>query len=189
MEPGSGMKKIDSLSVKWLKRASARTSENAPERAPALATRPRIALPSLVWLLLAVASFVAAVGVWQSQRLERMRPPAVVVPPLSPPPATSTAPGANGGGAGGEPAAGGAARALAAPVPPAGASPAVAAAQAAAESAASPPLRQIDPQAGRQVLRCVSKGRVTYRDLNAGCPDGASERVTVFPTEGVGKPQ
>ena len=59
---------------------------------------------------------------------------------------------------------------------------------ATADSAA-PPVRQIDPTAGRQVLRCVSKGRVTYRDLNAGCPDGASEKITVFPTEGVGKPQ
>ncbi len=133
-------------------------------------TSPRFVLPSLVWLLLAVASFVAAFGVWQNQRLERMRPPAIVVPA-----APAGTPNADGGVA------------PAAPPPqaPAGAAPGVAAAQDPASAA----VRQLDPQAGRQVLRCVSKGRVTYRDLNAGCPEGSAERVTVFPTEGVGKPR
>ncbi len=134
----------------------------------------RIALPSLVWLLLAVASFVAAFSAWQSQRLDRMRPPPSVAP----------APGTSDG--------------VEAPVPaqttsqvPAGAVPGGApeASLAGVEEAGSAPLRQLDPQAGRQVLRCISKGRVTYRDLNAGCPEGSAERVTVFPTEGVGKPQ
>ena len=44
------------------------------------------------------------------------------------------------------------------------------------------------PKAGRQVLRCTDKGRVTYVDLNASCLEGPGERVTVFPTEGVEKP-
>ena len=44
------------------------------------------------------------------------------------------------------------------------------------------------PKAGRQVLRCTSQGRITYLDLNASCPEGPGERVTVFPTEGVEKP-
>jgi len=44
------------------------------------------------------------------------------------------------------------------------------------------------PKAGRQVLRCSDKGRITYIDLNASCPDGPGQRVTVFPTEGVEKP-
>ncbi len=137
--------------------------------------KARIAVPSLVWLLLAVASFVAAFGAWQSQRLDRMRPPPSVAPaavtsngaePPAPAQPTSQAPaGAAPGGAPG------------------------AASLAGVEEAGSAPLRQLDPQAGRQVLRCISKGRVTYRDLNAGCPEGAAERVTVFPTEGVGKPQ
>ena len=151
---------------------------------------PRIVLPSLVWLLLAVASFVAAVGVWQSQRLDRLRPPAIGTPL----PAANTASGADRANrdertdASGAPAAPGTVRALSAPVPTGGTG-VVAADAAAAEDSASAPLRQLDPQAGRQVLRCISKGRVTYRDLNAGCPDGSAERVTVFPTEGVGKPQ
>ena len=44
------------------------------------------------------------------------------------------------------------------------------------------------PKAGRQVLRCTDKGRITYLDLNASCLEGPGERVTVFPTEGVEKP-
>jgi hypothetical protein len=44
------------------------------------------------------------------------------------------------------------------------------------------------PKAGRQVLRCTAQGRITYLDLNASCPEGPGERVTVFPTEGVEKP-
>jgi hypothetical protein len=135
--------------------------------------RPRVVLPSLAWLLLAVASFVAAFAVWQSQRLERMRPPAIVAP--------APASGAPGAGVASGPAT------VVAPavVPAAGTAPTL----ATADDPASAPLRQLDPQAGRQVLRCVSRGRVTYRDLNAGCPEGSAERVTVFPTEGVGKPQ
>ena len=144
--------------------------------------RLRIVLPSLVWLLMAVASFVAAVGVWQSQRLERLRPPAIVAPPLAPGGTGATS--ATGGAA-----AGATADAIAGTTAKPPASAPVGPALAAAEDPASAPLRQLDPQAGRLVLRCVTKGRVTYRDLNAGCPDGAAERVTVFPTEGVGKPQ
>jgi hypothetical protein len=45
------------------------------------------------------------------------------------------------------------------------------------------------PKAGRQVLRCTDKGRVTYVDLNTRCLEGPGERVTVFPTEGVEKPR
>ena len=52
------------------------------------------------------------------------------------------------------------------------------------EVAASEPA----PKAGRQVLRCTDKGRITYIDLNASCLAGPGERVTVFPTEGVEKP-
>jgi hypothetical protein len=136
--------------------------------------RPHIVLPSLVWLLVAIASFVAAFGVWQNQRLERLRPPAIVAPPPGVP---TPAPGATAAA----PAVPGAPLAP----PPVGTAPAL----AATEDTASAPLRQLDPQAGRQVLRCVSRGRVTYRDLNAGCPEGSAERVTVFPTEGVGRPQ
>jgi len=131
---------------------------------------PRFVLPSLVWLLLAIASFVAAFGVWQNQRLERLRPPPIVAPPATDPPGASPP---------------------SVPAPPVSQAPPAGGPVAvdSAEGPASAPLRQLDPQAGRQVLRCVSRGRVTYRDLNAGCPDGASERVTVFPTEGVGRPQ
>jgi hypothetical protein len=132
--------------------------------------RPRVVLPSLVWLLLAIASFVAAFGVWQNQRLERLRPPPIVAPPAT------------------EPAGGNPSVAPTTPVtqtPPAAPVPAL----ATSEDPASAPMRQLEPQAGRQVLRCVTKGRVTYRDLNAGCPEGAAERVTVFPTEGVGRPR
>ena len=130
---------------------------------------PNITLPPVVWLLLAVVSFVAAFGVWQNQRLERLRPPAVAAP--VPNAGVSSGPG------------------TLAPTTPTAAPGSDAASGAAAADAASAPVRQPDPQAGRQVLRCVSKGRVTCRDLNAGCPEGSSERVTVFPTEGVGKPQ
>jgi hypothetical protein len=45
------------------------------------------------------------------------------------------------------------------------------------------------PKAGRQVLRCVVKGHYAYLDLNASCPEGPGERVTVFPTEGVEPPR
>ena len=45
------------------------------------------------------------------------------------------------------------------------------------------------PLAGRQVMRCLDKGRITYVDLNAPCADGPGERVTVFPTAGVEKPR
>ena len=129
--------------------------------------KPRIELPPLFWLALAIASFAAALVVWQDQRIDRLRPPPIGTPaPLATP-------------LPGEPSV--------APAPTAGPAP-PAPAPASADSAAAP-VRQIDPTAGRQVLRCVSKGRVTYRDLNAGCPDGASEKITVFPTEGVGKPQ
>jgi len=51
------------------------------------------------------------------------------------------------------------------------------------------PSRPSPPLAGRQVLRCVAKGQITYKDLNAGCPQGAGETVTVFPTEGVQAPK
>ena len=44
------------------------------------------------------------------------------------------------------------------------------------------------PKAGHRVLRCTTQGRITYLDLNASCPEGPGERVTVFPTEGVEKP-
>ena len=41
------------------------------------------------------------------------------------------------------------------------------------------------PQAGRQVLRCLTRGRITYTELTGLCPEGIGERVTVFPTQGV----
>ena len=53
------------------------------------------------------------------------------------------------------------------------------------EPAASKPV----PKAGKQVLRCMVKGRAVYMDLNAVCAEGEGERVTVFPTEGVGQPR
>ena len=54
----------------------------------------------------------------------------------------------------------------------------------AADDPAEPP-----PKAGRQVLRCLVKGRYAYLDLNSSCPEGPGERVTVFPTEGVELPR
>jgi hypothetical protein len=130
--------------------------------------KPPIVLPPLFWLALAIASFVAAFVVWQGQRIERIRPPALAAPrPLA-------APGAEPDGAPAAPAQ------AALPATPRAATPPDNAVQA---------VRQLEPTAGRQVLRCVNKGRVTYRDLNAGCPEGSSEKITVFPTEGVGKPQ
>jgi hypothetical protein len=47
------------------------------------------------------------------------------------------------------------------------------------------PPRTLPPRAGRQVLRCVTKGHVTYMEPTAACPEGAGERVMVFPSEGV----
>lgn len=131
--------------------------------------KPHIVLPPLFWLVLAVVCFIAAFGVWQNQRLERMRPPASAAPASAAGPLKASA--------------------VAEPGPAAAQRLEAVAPGAAAAEAASAPMREPNPQAGRQVLRCVVKGRVTYRDLNAGCPEGASERVTVFPTEGVGKPQ
>ena len=133
------------------------------------AVKPRVVLPPLFWLLVSIASFIAAVGVWQGQRIDRLRPPASAASaPLAGAPTddAATAPGPST-----QPASEGSAPGLT------------------AAGAAAAPVRQPDPKAGRQVLRCTSKGRVTYRDLNAGCAEGSSERVTVFPTEGVGKPQ
>lgn len=128
--------------------------------------KPRSVVPAVAWLLLAIASFVAAVVTWQSQRLEQLRPPTSVATE----PAASPAP------------------MEAAPEPPQPAAPPRPSAPATPGNAAAA-LRPSDPAAGRQVLRCVSKGRVSYRDLNAGCPDGSAEKITVFPTDGVGKPQ
>lgn len=45
------------------------------------------------------------------------------------------------------------------------------------------------PQAGRQVLRCLTRGRITYTELTGLCPEGIGERVTVFPTQGVEGPR
>ena len=45
--------------------------------------------------------------------------------------------------------------------------------------------RVAPPQAGRQVLRCLTRGRITYMELTGTCPEGIGERVTVFPTQGV----
>jgi hypothetical protein len=42
------------------------------------------------------------------------------------------------------------------------------------------------PMAGRQVLRCRMQGRVTYMDADGACPEGPGERITVFPTQGLG---
>ena len=131
--------------------------------------KPRIVLPPLFWLALALASFIAAFSVWQLQRLDRMRPPALATP------------AARSADAPAEP--------LSEPALPGQAAAEVSASGPTTGDGAVAPARAPDPTAGRQVLRCVSKGRVTYRDLNAGCPDGAAERVTVFPTEGVGKPK
>ena len=129
----------------------------------------RIVLPPRFWLVLALASFVAAVSVWQHQRLDRMRPPASGAP-LAPAAAPQAEPARE-------------------PAPAGQAAPEAPAPTTAAPDGSPAAERTLDPTAGRQVLRCVSKGRVTYRDLNAGCPDGSAERVTVFPTEGVGKPK
>ena len=136
------------------------------------AVKPRVLMPPLWWLLLSIASFIVAIVVWQDQRIERLRP----APRAKPVPSVGAA----------------AADPVAEPAPNALASPE---GSTSGTTTATPagtttsPARQLDPQAGRQVLRCTSKGRVTYRDLNAGCPEGSSEKVTVFPTEGVGKPQ
>lgn len=130
--------------------------------------KPSIVLPPLFWLALALASFIAAFVVWQGQRIERLRPPAVSAPqPLAAPVAETVE------------------QAAPSPQPTLPAMSNTATPPNTAAQAVRPP----EPTAGRQVLRCVSKGRVTYRDLNAGCPEGSSERITVFPTEGVGKPQ
>lgn len=141
------------------------------------------ALPPASWLALAIASFVAAFVLWQDQRLDRLRPPAsapAAVEESSPPRSTTaetgsappvqpTAPGRAG-------------------EPDAPAASARTTSGGTATGEATTAVRTPEPQAGRQVLRCVSRGRVTYRDLNAGCPEGATETITVFPTEGVGKP-
>ena len=132
-------------------------------------------VPPLFWLVLSLASLAGAVGVWQSQRLERMRPPTVA-------PATALDPAAQRDTSTDEATAGSAA--ASAPPSRSGAPAVTAPLVGVAESS-----RPLDPTAGRQVLRCTSKGRVTYRDLNAGCPEGAAEKVTVYPTEGVGKPR
>jgi hypothetical protein len=120
----------------------------------------RSAVPPLFWLLLSIASFAAALGTWPTQRAV-LSPTNPAVRPVTPPPP------------------------VAAPEPPPALAP-VPLAHAQPEPAASAPLR---PLAGRQVLRCVLHGRVTYMDVNAACAEGIGERVTVFPTQGVGKPR
>jgi hypothetical protein len=62
------------------------------------------------------------------------------------------------------------------------------------EATPLPDLQEADTReplarAGRQVQRCIDKGRTVYVDLNAICPEGPGVRVTVFPTEGVGAPR
>lgn len=45
------------------------------------------------------------------------------------------------------------------------------------------------PQAGRQVLRCIERGRTVYRDAGGTCAEGPGEPVTLFPTRGVEAPR
>jgi hypothetical protein len=130
-------------------------------------------IPTFFWLALAIACFIGAGASWQGQRLDRLRPPA----------ASAAEPPETGSGGQQQPR-------TADAVAPTGRTSALG--EAVPPSAATPPapyVRPAEAPAGRQVLRCVDKGRVTYRDLNAGCPAGASQTVTVFPTEGVGRPQ
>lgn len=126
------------------------------------------------WLALAMASFAAALATWQDQRLDRIRPPAIGQPAPSAPAAESSLPAAS-------------------PIEPAQTATAPAAASITTGGSVADPAPAADapvqPGAGRVVLRCVVRGQVTYKDLNAGCPEGAAQRVTVFPTEGVGKPK
>ena len=139
---------------------------------------PRISVPSSWWLALAIAGFVAAGASWQDQRLERLRPPASNAGAARP--ASDVADG--------HAAQPGAVQPRTAPAATEPVSASLAPDRAAAE--APPALqRPVDPPAGRVVLRCVIRGQVTYKDVDAGCPEGAAERVTVFPTEGVGKPR
>ena len=137
---------------------------------------PLVVAPSW-WLALAIAGFLAAAATWQGQRLDRIRPQA-----------------ADGGVARqpGTEAAASAAVGTARPESPqvtGGPGPGPTIVDRAELTPPPAPTRQADPAAGRVVLRCVVRGQVTYKDVNAGCPEGASERVTVFPTEGVGKPK
>jgi hypothetical protein len=142
--------------------------------------KPRFSMPPSGWLALAITGFVAAGASWQSQRLDRLRPPANDAGA-----ARSASDVADGhaaqsaqAGAGQPHTAPTATEPVPASLPDRGADEAPRAVQ-----------RPLDPSAGRVVLRCVIRGQVTYKDVNAGCPEGASERVTVFPTQGVGKPR
>ncbi len=47
------------------------------------------------------------------------------------------------------------------------------------------PITVLPPAAGRQILRCIVEGHVSYLAADAACPQGQGERITVFPTEGV----
>jgi hypothetical protein len=145
-------------------------------------------LPTPGWLAIAALAMVLALGSWQAQRLARMRPPApasagpVAPDSVSKPPAVGTSIDARAS--------------VTATVPALMAPDASLATAAASDGASAPPTldaRSIavepDPKAGRLVLRCVVRGQITYKDVNASCPNGSAEKVTLFPTEGVGKPK
>jgi hypothetical protein len=113
------------------------------------------ALPSVFWLLLCIVSFLAALLAWNQQRSERLRR-STPVPVL-----TAPAP-------------------VAQPRPVVSVAPEEPAPARSAAPPFVPQTRPHDPNSGPKVLRCVVKGRVTYLDAAAVCPDGSAGRITIL---------
>ena len=123
----------------------------------------RVSWASRFWLLLCVASLLGSLFVWTGQR-SAQRPrtggaaavlPAEPASVANPPPApTESTPIAAATPAG-------------TPLPIAAAAP--------------PPPVVIESNPAPKVRRCAVRGRVSYVDAAATCPDGSAGRITLLP--------
>ena len=129
-------------------------------------------MPAGAWLVLAALSFAAALASWPGRRIaDNSRQQAQVQAPLSELPA--------------QPAAGDSTTDNAAAPPATPPRPVTAPIVLDEGDRSLAPW----PQAGRQVLRCVEKGRTVYRDAGTACAEGSGEAITLFPTRGVEAPR
>jgi hypothetical protein len=128
-------------------------------------------LPAWTWLVLAALSFAAALASWPGPGPASNFPqPAQVQTPSADPPAQAATVD------------------TAANVEPQPATPQRIANAPVVLDEGDPGIAPL-PQAGRQVLRCVEKGRTVYRDAGAACAEGTGEAITLFPTRGVEAPR